>query len=112
MIAGLMSDKTRSMCKDVRKLVRSRGEGAGAGAGSWKIEDNGGADDCPRARLNVSLRDEKPRDVDEERDAWLCDGGKGRYELVGDVGVGFLGDAGGALRLPAKDRRNDHSDSN
>jgi len=65
-MAGLMSDNTRSICREVRKFVKSTGDGAGAG--SWNIEDNGGVVDCPRARFIVSLNDEKPREVDDERE--------------------------------------------
>lgn len=69
---------------------------------------------CPRARLIVSLKDEKPRDVDDDKEPWrLCVGeregvGAGR----GIVVLGFLGDGGLAFFLLAKFRRNDHSDSN
>lgn len=65
-MAGLTSERTRSMCKEVRKLIKSRGDGAGAG--SWKMAESGVVEDCPRARLIVSLRDEKPREVDADKD--------------------------------------------
>ena len=100
------------MCREVRKLIKSRGDGAGGG--SWKMAESGVAEVCPLARLIVSLKDEKPRDVDEDIEPWLWVGERGRLGVAEDpdVAVGFLGDGGPAFFLLAKLRRNDHSDSN
>lgn len=100
------------MCREVRKLVKSMGDGTGGGL-SWKREESGAVEVCPRARLIVSLKDEKPRDVDDDKDPWLCVGERGRVGVGGDiVALGFLGDGGPAFLLLAKFRKNDHSDSN
>ena len=111
-MAGLISDRTRSVWREVRNEVKSNGEGEGRG--SWKTEDRDGADDCPLARVIVWRKEEKPREADKEAVGWFRAGDSGLCGLVGGVRTMFfpLGDAGGGLRFPVNGRRNDHSDSN
>lgn len=60
--AGFISESVRSVCKDVKKDVRSSGEGGGGASGNSDCK--GVAEDAARPRVKVCLREENPRDVD------------------------------------------------
>jgi hypothetical protein len=63
--AGFTSERVRSVCKAFKNDVTSTGDMGGGLSGK---RDCRGATDCElRARLNVCLNEENPRDVDEER---------------------------------------------
>ena len=49
---GLISDKTKRVCSDVKKARRSEGEGIAA-VDSWKSEDRGVVAPVGRARVMV-----------------------------------------------------------
>lgn len=52
----------RSVCKDVKKDVKSTGEGGGGASGN--NDSKGVAEDGARPRMKVCLSEENPRDVD------------------------------------------------
>lgn len=114
-ITGLISDNSKSVCKDVRNEVRSSGDGGGGDVGSWNRDDKGVVADWPLARLTVCRKDENPREVEEEIVNWLTAGDNGRcgLGLVGVAGVRLrVGGVKGCFFLAEKGRRKDHSDSN
>ncbi len=114
-ITGLISDNSRSVCRDVRNAVRSIGDGGGGDVGSWNRDDKGVVEDWPLARLTVCRRDEKPREVEDEIVSWLTAGDSGRcgLGLGGVAGVKLrVGGVKGCFFLAEKGRRKDHSDSN
>jgi hypothetical protein len=78
MMTGLMSDKIKSVWRDVRKEVRSSDDGSGCDVESWKIADMEVPDAWPLARLTVCRKEEKPREVEDEIVAWLPVGEIGR----------------------------------
>jgi hypothetical protein len=115
--AGFTSERVRRVCKAVKKDVTSTGDVGGGLSGKRECK---GADCKPRARLNVCLNEENPRDVDDDRpDCWKegeC--ARGGLQVVDEL-PSRRGDEGGAggpvlvgFFLPLNGRRNDHSDSN
>lgn len=111
---GFTSDKVKSVCKAVRKDVRSAVDGDGCD--SANMEERGVAG--PRLRAKLCLSDENPLDVDVGIVPWLWDDESDGPGLGGEDGAlardrALPEEAELTTRfLLVKDRRNDQSDSN
>lgn len=64
-----MSERTRRVCKAVRKDVRSTGDGGGEV--SVKSADNGARVESARPRVKVSFNDENLRELEDDIVFWL-----------------------------------------